>query len=124
MKKNVQLISVFVFATQIVLSLLSKSEISSLYACTVGLSRTYLETPKTGFLTTWLKFSPCFPEVVPLVFPGEKRYVCDICQKRFAHQSDVKRHKITHTGIYNVNKLMQNTATFETVKIDNFHMKM
>ena len=34
------------------------------------------------------------------IYTGEKPYQCTVCFKRFAHQSDVKRHSTTHTGIY------------------------
>ena len=41
----------------------SKSEISSLWLVSVteqaGLSLTWLQTPKTGFLVTWLKYEYC-----------------------------------------------------------------
>ena len=54
-----QLISNFGFATYRVQSLLSKSEISSLWPSSVtvqtGLCRTWSKNPKTGFLVTRLK---------------------------------------------------------------------
>ena len=34
-----------------------------------------------------------------LYMSGEKPFHCPLCPKRFAHQSDVKRHRTTHTGM-------------------------
>ena len=55
---TVQLISVFVFASDSTIPLLPKSEVASLYpsseAVQPGLCRTWSETPKTGFLATRL----------------------------------------------------------------------
>jgi hypothetical protein len=34
-----------------------------------------------------------------LCFLGEKPFTCDVCNKAFAHASDVSRHKIIHSGM-------------------------
>ena len=31
---------------------------------------------------------------------GESPYKCSVCQKRFKHASDVKRHMSVHSGLF------------------------
>lgn len=33
-----------------------------------------------------------------IVFAGERPYVCQDCDKRYSHYTDLKRHRYTHTG--------------------------
>lgn len=32
-------------------------------------------------------------------YEGERPFKCKLCDKAFAHQSDLNRHKIVHSGI-------------------------
>ena len=82
-RSTAQLISAFVFALQLLQSLLNFKPLATLMAVRPGLCVTWSETPKTGFLTIFIKSTTATNTHFNMIKKGKMMYCCNFLMDTF-----------------------------------------